>query len=87
MHPSGKRGQKIGSPNSAFHWLPRPDVVGRSDHVSSGRHGDSGRTDVEELCQQYERLEKTRYAEMLKKAKSLRVENLPFLHRKANNSS
>jgi hypothetical protein len=41
---------------------------------------------VEELCQKYERLEKTRYAEMLKKAKSLRRENLPFLNRKANSS-
>ncbi len=86
IHREGKRSQKIGSPNSAFHWFPRPHVTGRSDHVSSSRHDDRSGTDVEELCQKYERLEKTRYAEMLKKAKSLRRENLPFLNRKANSS-
>ena len=76
------RGHNIASPNSAFQWFPRPHVTGGSDHVSSGRHDDRSGTDVEELCQEYERLEKTRYAEMLKKAKSFRRENLPFLNRK-----
>ena len=86
IHPSGKRSQKIGSPNSAFQWFPRPHVPGRSDRVSRDRHDDGRGTNVEELYQEYERIEKTRYAEMLKKAKSLRAGNLPFLHRKANNS-
>ena len=84
---SEKRNQNIGSPNSAFQWFPRPRVTGSSDHhVTGGRQDDKSGNDVEELCQEYERLEKTRYAEMLKKAKSFRRENLPFYNRKHESS-
>lgn len=84
---SEKRNQTIGSPNSAFQWFPRPRVTGSSDrHVTGGRQDDKSGNDVEELCQEYERLEKTRYAEMLKKAKSFRRENLPFYNRKHESS-
>ena len=84
---SEKRNQNIGSSNSAFQWFPRPRVTGSSEqHVISARHDDKSGNDVEELCQEYERMEKTRYAEMLKKAKSLRRENLPFYNRKHDSS-
>ncbi|XP_028407895.1 uncharacterized protein LOC114530528 isoform X2 [Dendronephthya gigantea] len=81
IHVPDKRGQKIGSPHSAFKWFPRPRTTGSSDH-DHGRHDDRSGTDVEELCQEYEQMEKTRYAEMLKKAKSLRREHLPFLNQR-----
>ena len=80
VHPE-RRSKNIGSPHSAFQWFPRSHVTG-TEHASSGRHDNRSGTDVEELCQEYERLEKTRYAEMLKKAKSLGRENLPFFNRK-----
>ena len=84
IHVPNKRGQKIGSPHSAFKWFPRPRTTGSLDHdnFNNSRHDDRSGTDVEELCQEYEQMEKTRYAEMLKKAKSLRREHLPFLNRK-----
>ncbi|CAB3982469.1 tubulin alpha-3 chain-like [Paramuricea clavata] len=81
IHPEW-RSKNIGSPHSAFQWFPKPHATGSTERASSGRHDDRSGTDVEELCQEYERLEKTRYAEMLKKAKSLGRENLPFFNQR-----
>ena len=81
-----KGDRKLPSPHSAFAWFPRPHVPNDN---ASGRPQEKGSPggDVEELCQEYERMEKTQYAEMLKKAKFLRRENIPFLHRKHSPSS
>lgn len=84
---SKKRTQKIDSPSSAFRSLPSPrGVTGSFNGVSSISRDNRTGSDVEELYQQYERLEKTRYSEMLKKAKSLRRENMSFFNRKHDSS-